>query len=237
MRKLVFYVAFGVLQVGSAAFADVAMPRGQWTPIRMASEHVKIVIGATNVQVSATFVLENEKDAASVVVGYPRGVLEKSLENFAVTVDGQTAAVSSQKGATDRDRMMGVMDGAPAKGSAAKKYQYQFDGPYPEWKTFTVSFAAKQKRTVVVSYSVAPAAVETESGRLLTYVYTLKTGATWSGNIGSAVIEATLDGMTMKDLVSVTPKPAENIKAAGPLVWQFKDFKPTQDIEVTFKAK
>jgi hypothetical protein len=237
MRRSALVIGVVLMLAAGIVVADVAMPRDKWVPIRMASENVKIVLGPAKVTVEAAFVLENEKEAVTAVVGYPRGVLEKSLDDFAVTVDGEKAAVNSQKGASERDRMMG-MGAAPAKPGEAQKHAYQFEGPYPEWKTFNVKFDAKQKRTVVIRYSVAPAEVETEKGKLLTYVYTMKTGATWSGNIGSAVIEATLDGVARGDIVTTTPTPAP-LAASGAtprLVWQFKDFKPTQNIEITFKA-
>jgi hypothetical protein len=230
IKRVACVAALAALTAGLVV-ADIAMPRGKWAPIRMASENVKIVLGPAKVKVEATFILENEKDAATVVVGYPRGVLEKSLEDFAVTVDGEKAAVGSQISTTPHERREGADVGG--KPGEPQKYLYQFDGPYPEWKTFPVKFDAKQKRTVVVSYSVAPAEVETELGKRLTYVYTMKTGATWSGNIDKAVIATTLDGVAMKDLVSVTPK---SEAAAGQLIWTFTDFKPTQDIEITFKA-
>ena len=235
MNARIFCMGAVLVLAAGIVVADVAMPRDKWVPIRMASENVKIVLGPAKVTVEATFVLENEKEAATVVVGYPRGVLEKSLDDFAVTVDGEKVAVGSQAGKKGDRPDFGERE--PKKGEALKP-AYQFDGPYPEWKTFNVKFDAKQKRTVVVRYSVAPAEVETEKGKLLTYVYTLKTGATWSGNIGSATIQATLDGLTMKDIVSVTPvPPSETDAATAPLVWRFKDFKPTQNIEITFKAK
>jgi hypothetical protein len=235
MKERVFLTGAAMVFLAGIVVADIAMPREKWSPVRMASENVKIKLGAAKVTVEATFVLENTKDAATVVIGYPRGVLEKSLDDFAVTVDGEKPVVSSQKGGSERDRVMGA---AASKPGAGDKYGYQFDGPYPEWKTFDVKFDAKQKRTVVVSYSVAPAEVETEKGKLLTYVYTLKTGATWAGNIGEALIEATFDGLTRADIVTVTPTPAPLAASSAipRLVWVFKDFKPTQDIEITFKA-
>jgi len=234
MNRRVICIGAAFALLAGLVVADVAMPRGKWTPIRMTSEHVTIALGRASVKVEATFVLENGKDPATVVVGYPRGVLEKSLDDFAVTVDGEKVAVSSQKGGSDRGRMRG--DEGPSKPGVAQKYAYQFDGPYPEWKTFEVKFPEKGRRTVVVRYSVAPAEVETESGKLLTYVYTLKTGATWSGNIDKAVIEALIDGV---EVVSKTPaNPTQKLEGMKPfLVWTFKDFKPTQDIEITFKAK
>jgi len=226
----VLLLTYGALQ------ADVAMPRDKWTHIHMVSEHVRIVLSPTKVTVEGTYVLKNEREAVTAVVGYPRGMLEKSLDDFTVTVDGEPVTVSSQTGASgNKPRMM-----SPAKREPGKpvKAAYQFQGPYPEWKTFNVKFGAKEKRKLVVKYHVTPAELKTvDNGNLLAYVYTLKTGATWLGKIENAVIEVDLKGVSMADIVTVTPKQAA--KADGsrtPLLWVFKDFKPTQDIEITFRA-
>ena len=228
----VMILAQGVLQ------ADVAMPRDKWTHIRMVSEHVRIVLSPTTVTVEGIYVLKNERDAVTAVVGYPRGALEKSLNDFTVTADGEQLTVESQTGQKSgrSPRLMG----GPAKRVPGKpvKSAYQFAGPYPEWKTFNVKFDGKQERKLVVKYSVAPAEVKTvDNGRLRAYVYTLKTGATWLGKIDKAVIEMDLKGLSLGDLVTVTPKQASKVDGSrAPLVWVFKNFKPTQDIEITFRA-
>jgi len=98
-----------------------------------------------------------------------------------------------------------------------------------------VKFAAGQQRKVVVSYSVTPAELNTsDDGKLLGYIYTLRTGADWKGKIGKGVIELTLNGVSTKDLVTVTPK--KHDRKGQTLVWTFKDCKPTQDIEITFRG-
>jgi len=85
MKKQVLLIGVVFVFLASVVVADIAMPRDKWSPVRMASENVKIKVGAAKVTVEATFVLENTKDAATVVVGYPRGALEKSLDDFVVT--------------------------------------------------------------------------------------------------------------------------------------------------------
>jgi hypothetical protein len=222
-----------LLIVCASARADVAMPRDQWTPVRMVDERVKITVTSAKVTVEAAFTLKNEGEGATAVVGYPRGVMEESLDDFKVTVDGETAAVTSQEAAkTGIPRMRAA---TPKKPDGPVKREYQFEGPYPEWKVFNVPFEKDQQRKLVVTYSVKPATLDTEDhGKLLAYIYTMKTGATWKGNIDEAVVEMTLDGVSPADLVTVTPKKYED--KAGVLTWTFKDFKPTQDIEITFRA-
>jgi len=229
-------VAGAVVLAYGLVVADVAMPRDKWSPIRLVSEDVNIVLGASKVTVEATFNLKNEKDAVKAVIGYPRGMLEESLNDFTVTVDGKPVEVTSQEGRKGDRPRMGVVPGRKKDGPL--KSAYQFAGAYPEWKTFEVSFATKGKRKVVVKYHVKPAEVETEeNGKLLTYVYTMQTGATWLGNIDKASIRAKLDGLSEADIVTTTPRmDVRKASAAGaPLVWTFEDFKPTQDIEITFR--
>ncbi|HUW55239.1 MAG TPA: hypothetical protein VMZ92_01255 [Planctomycetota bacterium] len=239
MRRLsMVLLLLGVLLlVHGVLRADVAMPRDKWTHVRMVSEHVKIILSPSKVTVEGTYVLKNEREAVTAVVGYPRGVLEKSLDDFTVTADGERLTVGSQEGekAGGPPRLREPEKPEPGK---PVKAAYQFAGPYPEWKTFDVKFDAKQERKLVVKYHVTPAELKTaDNGRLLAYVYTLKTGATWLGKIDKAVIEMDLDGLSLADLVSVTPKQAARVDGSRtPLLWVFKDFKPTQDIEVTFRA-
>ena len=105
--------------VSAAAVADIAMPRDKWSPIRLVNEQVKLVLSPAKVTVEATFVLENQKDAVTAVVGYPRGQTEKSLDGFAVTVDGEKVAVGSQEGKGDAPQMRGGPPPGGREGSNA----------------------------------------------------------------------------------------------------------------------
>jgi hypothetical protein len=231
MRRLIVSVASICMLVAgaSSALANIAMPRETWTEISMVSEHVKIVLSPGKVTVEASFELKNAGDAVTAVVGYPRGMLEKSLDDFTVTIDGEAAELTSQSAGE------GAALAAPADADKPVRKRYQFEGDYPEWKVFNVRFDAGETRKVVVRYHVAPAEVKAaEGGTLLAYIYTLRTGATWKGNIEKALVEMTLDGLSPADLVTVTPKKRE--QDGTRLTWTFEDFKPTQDIEVTFRA-
>lgn len=221
-----------LLVVHGVARADVAMPRDKWTDISMVAEKVQIVLGAKKVTVKATFDLKNEEGAVTAVIGYPRGRFEKSLNDFTVTVDGKPVKVSSQAGQKGTNPRLGM---SPRKKGGPVKPAYQFAGSYPEWKTFNVRFAAGQKRKLVVTYNVAPAELNTaDNGKVLAYVYTLKTGANWKGKIKKAEIHVNLAGGVKT--VTVTPNPHSVRTAGGNLFWRYKDFKPTHDIEITFRA-
>ena len=217
-----------VVAWGPSASANIAVPRQTWTPVRMVSEDVRIVLSPTRVEVVASFVLENEGEAITQVVGYPRGMLEKSLEDLTVSVDGEEVAVSSQPGwRGDRSHVSG-------RRGKVKTFPYQFEGPYPEWKVFTVAFAKSQRRTVVIRYHVSPGELKTpDEDELRGYIYVLRTAATWKGNVEKAVVEIELARLSTADLVSVTPE--ADIRRSERLAWVFKDFKPNEDVAVTFR--
>jgi len=235
MRHIcVVATVMGVLLAAVSTFADVAMPRDRWSEIRMVSEHVKINLSPSKVTVEGSFQLKNAKKALTAVIGYPRGVLEKSLDGFTVTVDGERLPVASQAGQKGNHPAMPRAPGRGKKGGPVKS-AYQFRPGYPEWKTFKVKFEAGQTRKVVVSYSVTPAELNsTDNGKLLAYIYTLKTGADWKGKIDKGVVELTLNGVSTKHLISVTPR--KHVRNGRTLVWTFEDKKPTQDIEITFRG-
>lgn len=237
MRTKLVWMALAVALVAiTAARADVATPRPKWTTVRMAAEQVNITLGDAKVQVDATFEMQNLGPAATVQMGYPVGQFETALNDFAVAADKEpVGGVRSQTGGSEpamrRGGFGGGRPGGPA-GPAAESYR--FEGPYKEWKVFNVPFAADQKRTIRVSYWVAPAkVVDAEKGALLHYAYTLKTGATWKGKIDEAKISVKLGGVSADRLVRVAPSGCQ--KDATGLSWTLKDFKPTDDIEITFR--
>ena len=80
-----------------------------------------------------------------------------------------------------------------------------------------------------------PARIKTaEKADLLHYTYTLKTGATWKGKIEKAVIRVKLNGIASNRIVKATPTGYQR-NGGKELVWTLKNFKPTHDIELSFK--
>lgn len=216
---------------------NIAIPPEKWTEVRMVEEHVRIALSPARVDVEGTYTLKNEGAASTLVVGYPRGILEKSLDDFTAMVDGKAVEVSSVPG---KDAQRRTDFSPPKDPDKPFKNAYQFEGPYPEWKTFNVHLEKDKLHAVVVRYHVATAEVPAVDGKgLRAFIYVLRTGATWKGNIEKATVEVTLDGgLTRGDIVTMNPAPAPLAANAAPprIVWQFRDFKPTQDIEITFKA-
>lgn len=243
MRACVAVALVGLL--GAVAWADVATPRPKWTTLRMASEEVTIALGEQKVQVDAVFQMENTGPATTAVLGYPLGVLETALNDFAVTVDGQPvkSVRSQQAGAAAGPGHPGLVRGGGGGGirpgggpGGVANESYRFDGPYKEWKVFDVPFGANEKKTVRVTYWVAPAKVQDAAqGALLHYTYTMKTGATWKGKIDEAKIRVKLDGVAPDRLVRVGPAGCQRTDGGKALSWTMKDFKPTDNIEITFR--
>jgi hypothetical protein len=89
---------------------------------------------------------------------------------------------------------------------------------------------------VRVTYWVGPAQVkDAQAGTLLTYSYTMKTGATWKGKIDEAKLTVKLSGVAPDRLVRVLPNGCQKTNGGAVLTWTLKDFKPTDNIEVTFR--
>jgi len=217
--------------LSSIAKADIASPRAQWTTVRMESETVDIVLGESRVEVTAVFHMQNTGKAASIPIGYPLGVMEKSLNDFKVLVDDQevkNVRVQGEGGAK-APRARGGFGGQNSDA-------YRFEGPYKEWKVFDVPMAENEKKTIRVVYWVEPAQVKTtEKSDLLHYVYTLKTGATWKGKIDEALIRVKLGQVAADHIVQATPSGCQKTDSGAILLWTLKDFKPSEDVEITFK--
>jgi hypothetical protein len=158
--------------------------------------------------------------------------MEKSLNDFKVFVDDQEIknVQSEGEGGAKASKTRGGFGGQNSD-------SYRFEGPYKEWKVFDVSMAENEKKTIKVTYWVEPAQVKTaEKADVLHYVYTLKTGATWKGKIAEAVIRVKLGDVKADSLIQATPSGGQKTDSGATMVWTFKDFKPAEDIEITFKA-
>lgn len=230
IATLAVILAFGAALVSSLR-ADIATPRSQWTKVQMESEVVDISLGQDRVQVRATFHMVNHGPDGDVAVGYPLGVFEESLNEFAVTLDGKPVKdIRTEAGHGDSDVPPGMRDPG-----AAGAETYRFEGPFKQWKICKVPMKAGGKHIVTVSYWVKPAAVnDAEKGPLSFYTYTLRTGATWQGKIKEALIHVTLDGIPPASIVSTSPAGLQS-PAHDVLTWAFHDFKPTENIEIVYR--
>jgi hypothetical protein len=225
----VLAAAVGVTAVFSAVWADIATPRARWTMVRMESETVGIALGDQRVAVEAVFNMYNEGKAGPVRMGYPLGLFETELHDFAVTADGQAvASIRTEAGTPPAEGPMGRGESGPAEA-------YRFEGPYKQWKVWDVDMESHAPRSIKVTYWVEPAQVkDADKGDLRFYCYTLRTGATWKGKINRAVISVTLDGVAPARLVRVMPVGSVAGKDEKTLTWTMRDFKPTDNIEITY---
>lgn len=224
--------------VFSLVWADVASPRPRWTTVRMESETVNITLGEKRVQVEAVFRMYNDGNDASVRMGYPLGLFEDALNEFAVTVDDQQVKdVGTEDGAGAAGPSGPVGGGSLKGGRGGSAESYRFEGPYKQWKVWNVPMKSNQERVVKVTYWVKPAQLkDAEKGDLLYYAYTLRTGATWKGKINEAVVTLTLDGVKSDRIVRRSPTGFELAENGKLTTWKMRDFKPTDDIEIVYRA-
>jgi hypothetical protein len=213
----------------SAVWADIATPRPQWTLVRMESEAVGITLGEKKVAVEATFNMYNEGKAGPVKMGYPVGIFETDLKDFVVTIDEKAVEnVKTEPGVPESN--------SPMMRGNAQPDAYRFEGPYKQWKVWEVAMEERAPKVVKLKYWVEPAKIkDADKGDLLFYSYTLKTGATWKGKINKAVITVTLDGLAPDRLVRSRPVGAVATNAGKILTWTMTSFKPTDNIDITFR--
>jgi hypothetical protein len=226
MRRfaLLLIAGFLLLAPGSAARADDAslgrsgetvFPIGE-PSVRMADETVLLTIGREKTAVDLTFTFANDGPARDVLMGFPleqrnEGPADLVLHDFKTWVDGTPATVAQQAG-------------APAGSGALTQY--------PGWMTWSVPFAAGQTRTVTNSYwgkNMFWSNGDATAG------YILKTGATWQGPIGHALVKANLVDLLPSDLFRI--EPATYRWEGGQLVWEWRDVEPTRDIAVYWNGR
>jgi hypothetical protein len=229
MKKIVPVVAAMLFLVSSAVIvsADLASPRPQWTTVRMESETVDITLSEKRVEVTAVFHFCNNGKAAAIPMGYPLGVLETSLNDFKVFVeDKEVKDVRTQDKQAENSPRFEQSD----------SNAYRFEGPYKQWKVIDVQMGENEKKTVKVTYWVEPAKVKTaEIADASHYVYTLLTGATWKGKIDEAVVRVKLKDVKPAQVLQATPGRFEKSDNGATYTWTFKDFKPSENVEITFK--
>lgn len=239
--KNVLIAVLAVLIVSASAWlaapllADVSIPREKWTNVSMVSEEVNVALSEQRVEVSAVFQMHNQGAAETLTVGYPLGEMETALNDFKFFVDDKELAnvkTVAQAALNAKDKFGDLL--AEPSSPVKTPEKYRFAGPYKEWKVVEVPMAADEKKTFKVIYWVAPARVKTsEKADVLHYVYTLKTGAVWKGKIAEAIVRVKLQDIKPERILKTSPQ-ASRADNGATLTWTFKDFKPTENVEVTF---
>ena len=222
-----------LLAASAALGAEVAVPRPRWTPVRLVAEEIEITLGERRVRVETICQLHNTGPQATVRIGWPVGPFEKELDAFTVFVDGKVLKNLPTQASPGRPARRRV--GPPPRQRLAAGPN-PLPGPFRGWKTFDVPFRADERKTLMVAYRVAPAPIaDTTKGSLLHYLYPLRTGATWQGNIARAAITVRLDGVSPDRIVQALPAGCERRDGGKTLTWTLTDFKPTHDIEITYR--
>jgi hypothetical protein len=201
---------------------DTVYPLSE-SDVRMAAEEVHLKVGVERTQVDVTFTFVNDGPAREILMGFPVGTPEgehqgdPELHDFSAWVDGRRMAVKQEPQTAKGPAVVNSL------GDALR---------YPAWITWSVPFAAGQTRTVRNTYWGAN--THWSNGEVAAG-YILRTGATWKGAIGSAVITAELDGILPGQLFGISPT---TFRWEGEkLVWRFQDLEPNQDIRLRFTTR
>lgn len=195
--------------------------------IRMVQEHVWIAISNKRVRVHALFQFKNEGPAHTVKMAFPDGI-----EDFKPRKPSAPQAILWMKS---------KVDGKPAK-MTRQRYKPEKQTDYPNYTHVwlkDVSFRKGQTRMVSVDYET----LHGDRGDYIQDIYTLKTGATWKGSIGKAVIYidwSALRGHTNPEIDTIRAPLYESVeprmkkKEIGPRAvrLEFNHFEPDFDIEM-----
>lgn len=195
--------------------------------VRMVQEHVWIALSNKRVRVHALFQFKNEGPAHTVTMAFPDGIEDfkprKPTEPQAILwmkskVDGKSVNLTRQKYTPE------------------KKTDYP---PYTHVWLKNVRFGKGQTRFVSVDYET----LHGNRGDYILDIYTLKTGATWKGPIGKAVVyidwsalkghtDPTID--TIRGRLYESVKPRMKKRSIGPRAvrLEFTNFEPTFDIQI-----
>jgi hypothetical protein len=193
--------------------------------IRMVQEHVWVAISNKRVRVHALFQFKNEGPTTTVTMAFPDGILD-----YKERKPSAPRAIRWMKS---------KVDGKPVK---VKRQVYRKDPSYDNYTHVwlkKVSFKGGQTRFVTVDYE----ANHGDIGDYINDMYTLKTGATWKGTIGKAVIyidwsalNGQMDPMIRTVNADGREGPESSLKMIGPRSarLQFKNFEPDFDIGMSW---
>jgi len=187
-------------------------PMGSHPSIRMISERVEAKLGWDTAAVRCEFIFKNEGKATTVKIGFP----EQAYGD--VSPIKQSSFVSFKS----------WVDGKPVKTKFMPSKEEEDAGvTYNAWHIKEVPFAAGQTRKVTNEYT-ATLGVDSMGGVFFDYV--LRTGKSWKGTIGDALI--IVDVSTPSKFYDVQPSPKGYRLKDGKLEWKFHDFEPDQNILV-----
>lgn len=205
----------------------VRLMKPEHTSIRMGEEQVDIVIHGLTADVTCKFVFKNEGPATDVQMGFPDRSANTSVEDeeanpmciqkFKSWVDGKPMAVSHTK-----PHNLG-------------SYTFEdYDHNYDSWYVKSVHFNAGQTRVVEDKYTCLAGVDQIRTFALFYYV--LKTGASWKGKIGKAVITLDTSGID-SHFRPYDLKPQGYTQKGKKYIWILRNFEPKEDMSFDFASE
>jgi hypothetical protein len=195
--------------------------------IRMVQEHVWIALSNKSMRVHALFQFRNEGPATNVTMAFPDGIMDYKKRK-----PGAPQAIKWMKSR---------VDGRPVKVTRQvykKVNDFDYDSYTHVWVK-SVPFRKGQTRFVSVDYEAAHGDI----GDFIQDNYTLKTGATWKGKIGKAVLYLDWSGLRghMDPQIDMMKRPGYHgdpaeVVETGPrsVKIEFRNIEPDFDIGMTW---
>lgn len=209
--------------------------------VRMISEHVKVKMNTYDLKgitskarrafVSCDFVFENtSSEEIKAQLGFPGSIYRwtdavtaPTLNHFISYIDGSKKKVQTKKEILNQRKNRYSIDGKEWKEEVVEDYRY--------WYTWDVTFPPLKRISVKNTYWVTLSSDQKDWW----FEYILTTGSNWKGNIEKALIEVIYPNE--KDLrnrvAEIAPKGYKIDK--NKIIWEFTNFKPTDNIKVTEK--
>lgn len=219
-------------EVGGSVATGTFRPLGTGQ-VEMLKEDLVIRLYRDRAKVEVDYLLHNTGDASDVKAGFPSlGVKieddpHREIEDYSIIADGKSVAFTREKG-----------DPAPLKSLYDKKYldnvtngEDASDILLLDWLVSTVHFRQRETKRIQVRYeslyAYSNGGLSEDSDYLDDrFTYLLSTAAAWKGPIreGRVTIEAvTVDA----NKLIVLPQGRFHRAAAGNLVWEFHNLKPS----------
>lgn len=219
MRCISLVLLLIALAVGAALGDDSAMSGESGNP-QLMKEHPSIqmvredvTINPVTQKVTARFVFHNSGPATTVLMGFPEH-------------DSGDAGFSSNHPRFPENKFVSLIDGVKVQVSPiVRPGEWAIDN-YTVWWTKSVYFAAGQTRIVDDNYSGGGGDIATGNKW---FNYVLKSGASWNGPIGRAVITCDMSGLPYSP-IDISPPGYTHV--GDKIVWDMQNVKPKEDISL-----
>lgn len=188
--------------------------------IKMVSEKVEVWLEKENAKVVCEFKLYNPGKSATIKIGFPNYVefnfganedYTKPLINFKTYINNQEVKVADEKE---------IKKVANSTNPNLKNINH--------WKTWEVSFNKNETKLIKNTYT-AEYGGDTFSNKYFSYI--LKTGANWNGAIQKGEVIIHFNNISFTEVIPQFSSLTKNI-----LKWEFKNYKPTKNIFISFKS-